>query len=116
MKEGRTAAYDRSNGESQPLVKDWSNYADGRVFSGAEAFKLGFVDEVGTFDEAVWRAQDLAGVDDANVIRYQHIPDISSLFRLFGKSETGAVQINLGLDLPELEPGRMYFLSPALLQ
>jgi protease-4 len=116
VKEGRTAAFENSDGNGRKLVENWADYADGRVFSGNEAYSLGFVDEVGTFDEAVQRAIDLAGVTNANVIRYQHIPDISSLFRLFGESESKAVHIDLGMNMPKLESGRMYFLSPALMR
>lgn len=116
VREGRSGAYERTGGEGRELVEDWIEYADGRVFSGSEAYKLGFVDEVGTFDDAVWTAMELGGVEEANVVRYQHIPDISSLFRLFGKAETPSLEINLGVEFPDLEPGRMYFLSPALLQ
>jgi protease-4 len=116
VREGRTAAYKSNEGLGQALVKDWVNYADGRVFSGTEAFRLGFVDEVGTLDDAVERAMTLANVSEANVVRYEHIPNFSSLFRLFGRSQTQSVRIDLGMEFPDLEPGRMYFLSPALLQ
>ncbi|MCU0770571.1 MAG: signal peptide peptidase SppA [Verrucomicrobia bacterium] len=116
VKEGRTAAYEHNDGEGRPLVEDWAQYADGRVLSGTEAYKLGFVDEIGTFDQAIDRALELGGVSSANVVRYQHIPDISSLFRLFGEARAQSVRIDLGLDLPKLEPGRMYFLSPDLMQ
>jgi protease-4 len=115
VKEGREAAFDRNEGEGKKLIDNWTEYADGRVFSGTEAYKLGFVDEVGTFDDAIGRAQEMAGVQDANVVRYEHIPDISSLFRLFGKSEAHSIHVDLGVEFPDLEPGRMYFLSPALL-
>jgi protease-4 len=116
VKEGRSTALESNGGEGQTLVDNWVEYADGRVFSGTEAYRLGFVDEVGTFDDAVQRTMDMAGVDNADVIRYQHIPDISSLFRLFGETEARSVKIDLGMEFPKLEPGRMYFLSPALLQ
>jgi len=116
VQEGRATAFENNDGDGQALVDDWARYADGRVFSGTEAYRLGFVDEVGTLDDALSRTLEMAGVEEANVIRYQHIPDISSLFRLFGQSENKSVQINLGVEFPDLEPGRMYFLSPALLQ
>lgn len=116
VQEGREDAYERSDGEGQALVDDWVDYADGRVFSGTEAYRLGFVDEVGTFDEAVSRAQEMAGVPQADLVRYQHIPDISSLFRLFGESESRSIRVDLGVEFPDLEPGRMYFLSPTLLR
>jgi protease-4 len=116
VEEGRTTAFTNSGGQGRPLAEDWAEYADGRVLSGSEAYKVGFVDEIGTFDDAIDRAIDKAGVADANVVRYEHIPNISSLLRLFGKSEAPSLKIDLGLELPKLEPGRMYFLSPELLQ
>ena len=97
-------------------MSDWVDYADGRVFSGSEAYELGFVDEVGTLDDAIERAQELAGVPYADVVRYEHIPDISSLFRLFGETQSRSIEVDLGVDFPDLEPGRMYFLSPVLLR
>jgi protease-4 len=114
--DGRENAFLRNNGEGQELASNWEDYADGRVFSGTEAFSHGFVDEVGTFDDAVMRAMEMAGVSNADIVRYEHIPDISSLFRLFGESQSRSIQVDLGVEFPDLEPGRMYFLSPALLR
>jgi len=37
-------------------------YADGRVFTGEQALKLGLVDTLGTFEDAVRIAADLAGI------------------------------------------------------
>lgn len=116
VKEGRDAAYEDSEGEGRPLVDNWVEYADGRVFSGTEAYELGFVDEVGTFDDAVKRAAERAGVRTVNVIRYEHIPSFTSLFRLFGETKAQSVKLDLGVEFPKLEPGRMYFLSPALME
>ncbi|MCU0788389.1 MAG: signal peptide peptidase SppA, partial [Verrucomicrobia bacterium] len=116
VQEGREYAYDNSDGQGRRLVEDWADYADGRVFSGTEAYKLGFVDEVGTFEDAVDRAIQLAGIPDANLVRYHHIPNISSLLRLLGESESKSVKLDLGMDMPKLESGRLYFLSPALMQ
>lgn len=38
------------------------NYADGRVFTGAKAVELGFADSVGTFEDAVAVASEMAGL------------------------------------------------------
>ena len=45
--------------------------ADGRVYSGQQALEVGLVDEVGTLDDAIRIAADLAEVDDPEV-RYLH--------------------------------------------
>jgi len=44
--------------------------ADGRIFSGAEAVKVGLVDEVGDLTEAFKVAKNLAGIKWADLILY----------------------------------------------
>jgi protease-4 len=96
------------------LVDNWEEYADGRILSGRQAHDYGFVDELGNFDTAVDRAKQLAEIPDANVIRYQRPFELGNLFRLFGKAESRSVKLELGLDLPHIEAGRLYFLSPTV--
>ena len=115
---GRAQANDKNKktkDKGRMLTPDWADYADGRVLSGTEAYKLGFVDELGDFEDAVKRAEQIAGISNANVVQYQQRYDISDLFRLFGKSDSKAVKIDLGMDLPKLQAGYMYFLSPTVL-
>jgi protease-4 len=113
--EGRKSAHE-SNKDGQALAADWADYADGRVLSGKEAFKLGFVDQLGTFDDAVGKAEVLGKVkDQANLIEYRQRNDLADLFGMFGQSESRAFKVDLGLDLPKLQAGRMYFLSPLFL-
>lgn len=117
VQDGRDLAHaqnkDNSTGDSgRPLNENWQDFADGRVLSGTEAYKLGFVDELGTFKDAVARAEKLAGISDANLIEYQQRYDLSDLFRMFGKSDSKGVKVDLGMDAPKLEAGRLYFLSP----
>ena len=45
--------------------------ADGRVYSGQQALEVGLVDEMGTLDDAVRVAAELAGIDDPEV-RHLH--------------------------------------------
>jgi hypothetical protein len=44
-------------------------------------------------------------------VKYQPPFAFGNLFRLLGKTETRAVKVDLGLDFPRLQAGRMYFLS-----
>jgi protease-4 len=73
--------------------------AEGRVWSGIEAIKIGLVDELGSLDNAIARAAELAEVADYGIICY---PDQKDFFtRLFAKfdSETraeNAMQQQLG--------------------
>jgi len=118
--EGRQLAHTRnqsnkSDASGRQLVNNWTNYADGRVFSGKEAFEYGFVDELGDWRVAVKRARSLAGIESADLITYQPPFDLGNLFRLLGQAETKAVKLDLGLDLPKLQSG-MYYVAPAFLR
>ena len=86
-RDGRKQAHEKNNKEGQALVNNWTNYADGRVLSGSEAFKYGFVDELGDFDKAVERAKKIARIPNANLIEYRERYDISDFSRMFGQSE-----------------------------
>jgi protease-4 len=114
---GRTAAHDKNKSyrpadQGRALVEDWEQYADGRVLSGSEAYKLGFVDQKGNFEDAVSRAKTIAGIGSANLVEFQQRFDISDLFRLFGQSESKVVKLDLGVEAPKLQAGQLYFLSP----
>lgn len=102
--------------KGRKLTDEWKNYADGRILSGSEAFKLGFVDELGDFDAAVDRTQRIAGTGKCKLVEYKVRRDLSDLFRLFGKAETGQVKLDLGFQPRRIEAGRLYFLAPTYLQ
>ena len=121
VRKGRAAAHtankkDGLEKESRELASDWESYADGRIFSGKEAHRLGFVDELGNFAVAVKRAEKLAGLTEANLVRYQQPFAFGNLLRFLGKSESHAVKVDLGFDFPRLQAGRMYFLSFSVVQ
>ena len=48
------------------------------MLSGTEAFNLGFVDELGNFQDAVKRAKLIAGIGNANLIQYQQRYDLAA--------------------------------------
>lgn len=43
-------------------------YADGRIFTGRQAYQLGLVDTLGSFEDAVKIAGDLVGIDEPELI------------------------------------------------
>ncbi len=98
--------------QGRALSPDWADYADGRVLSGTRAFELGFVDQLGNFEDAVKRAKRIAAISDANLVEYQQRYDISDLFRLFGQTKAGVLKVDLGMETPKLQAGQLYFLSP----
>jgi protease IV len=109
--DGRKAAHEKNKDKGRALAEDWVDYADGRILSGTEAYRLGFVDELGTFDDTVKRAKAIAGIGKANLIEYKQRYDFADFFRMFGQSESKAVKIDLGMDAPKLKAGQLYFLS-----
>jgi protease-4 len=112
---GREWAQQRNKNKGRALSENWVDYADGRILSGTEAFKLGFVDELGTFEDAVQQAKNFAGIHNANLIEYQQRYDLSDLFRLFGRTDSKVVKVDLGMEAPKLQAGQLYFLSPTFL-
>jgi protease-4 len=119
VKEGRGQANDKnkeSKDKGRPLSDDWQDYADGRVLSGTEALKLGFVDQLGGFADAVDQTKKIVGLSRANLVQYQQRYDLGDLFRIFGKSDAaGSIKVDLGLDAPKLQAGKLYFLAPTFL-
>lgn len=111
--DGRAKAASKNGGKGRALAGNWAELADGRVLTGKQAFENGFVDEMGNFETAVERARQLAGITgQARLIRYAEPFDLSDFFSLMGKSSGKSVKIDVGLDIPKLEAGRPYFLSP----
>jgi len=113
---GRQQSKAQNKDAGKALCDDWTDYADGRVLTGSEALKFGFVDELGNFEDAVKRAEKIAGVADANVVHYQQRYDLSDLFRLFGKSDAKVVKVDLGLEAPKIQTGRLYYLAPSFMR
>lgn len=97
------------------LSGNWQDYADGRLLSGKEAWKLGFVDELGDFATAFQRARKLAGLKEARLVQYMRPPSFSSMLGLFGKTEAGRVTLDLGVPFPKVRAG-LYYLAPSLVR
>ena len=109
--EGRKIAHDQNGKEGKPLSDNWADFADGRVVSGTQALNLGFVDELGDFNDAVSRAEKIAKIADANLVEYRERYDISDILSMFGQSSSAHdIKLDLGLDIPKLREGCMYFL------
>jgi len=116
VQNGREKAATRNKGTGKALVENWAEYADGRILTGKTAFDLGFVDKLGNFQTALDIARQIGGVSgQAHVVRYQEPFTLSRLFGMGMSSKvrkSDAVKIDLGLDLPKLQAGRLYFLAP----
>lgn len=109
--EGRKWAGELNEDDGRKLAADWENSADGRIVSGKQAFQIGLVDDLGDQEKAIDKALEIAGIPDANLVSYAQQFELGSLFKLFGQSESRALRIDLGFELPRLNAGRLYFLS-----
>ena len=111
VRTGRADAHEKNKSEGKTLAADWEDYADGRVLSGTQALTLGFVDQVGDFDDAVKRTKKITGIGEANLIEYRERYDLSNFLSLFGQSsQAHDIKLQLGADVPKLRAGLMYFL------
>ena len=109
--EGRSAAHELNKKEGRELAPNWLDFADGRVVSGKEALQHGFVDELGSFDDAVERAQKIAHIGDCNLVEYRERYDISDFLSMFGQSgQSHDIKLQLDTEAPKLRADLMYFL------
>ncbi|MDR0323193.1 MAG: signal peptide peptidase SppA [Treponema sp.] len=86
--------------------------AQGRIFSGTRALEAGLIDSVGSFSDALRKAQELAGIPEGKRVRYNEYPKLGFMDRLRNKipflsifsrgssSQDNAVEILAGLFLP----------------
>lgn len=87
--------------------------ADGRIYSGEQAKKLGLIDHFGDLEEATQYALALSGAEEARVVRYEEQLSLSSL--LFSMKQHWSNPDPLGLSriLDRLSTHRLlYQLNP----
>jgi protease IV len=99
--------------EGRDIPKDRvREIADGRVYSGLQAKKLGLIDSFGGLDEASAIAGNLAGTSDTTVVRYVQQPSFTDtlLARLaLEKPQAEQIMDAAGLNL---EPKPYYLYRP----
>ncbi|MFN0125065.1 MAG: signal peptide peptidase SppA, partial [Verrucomicrobiales bacterium] len=100
-----------------PVDELKNGLADGRVILGEAAVTSRLADEAGYIEAAYAAARNLAGVDDAEVVRYIRTPRLRDLLGLVGVasgaegSEALKVQVEVpGLADTLMRPGRCYYL------
>ncbi len=85
--------------------------ADGRIFSGKQAFELKLIDQIGTFKDAIQKAKNLASIPDAQVLDYVVPFSLSNLLGIFAESHAPKIQLELEPHLFKLQQGKLYYLS-----
>ena len=88
--------------------------ADGRIYSGRQAEKLGLVDKLGNLDTATEDARKLAKTKRAEVVRYVQTPGLlQSLQARLAPGEPEAVQVLKAAGL-DPSPGLKYIYRPGM--
>ncbi len=104
-------------GCARPLTEERIRaLADGRVYTGLEAHKLGLVDEVGYLEDAIRCAMDMACVKDAAVVAYDKCSGCRG--SIYSAAPRIPSEISVKLELPGLAgpagAGFMYLWEPGL--
>ncbi|WP_019277903.1 signal peptide peptidase SppA [Vibrio coralliilyticus] len=94
-------------------LKDMDNIAQGRVWTGQDAAKLGLVDKMGDFDDAVKMAAELAKVEDYNLY---WVEEPLSPAEQFIQDFMNQVKVNLGVDASTFLPAALQPVAAQVVQ
>ena len=100
-------------------MEQWAGVADQDVGESKNAFQsdaeVHFSGKT-TLDNGieVGAKIELEGEETAQLVRYAAPFDLSGLLRFFVKAEDPKLRVDIGVDVPRLDPGRPYFLSPVI--
>jgi protease-4 len=83
--------------------------ADGRIYTATQALSNGLVDEIGYLEDAQKAARKIAGVSDAEIIRYRRK---LSFMDIFSGDAEGKVNVNAGV---QVDAGRVLPTGPQFL-
>lgn len=72
--------------------------ADGRIYTGSQALENGLIDQIGYLDDAISAAKEMAGIDEASIIKYQKKFSVGSLFKVMASKLSTTPEITLKLD------------------
>ncbi len=61
-------------------IEEVRKLADGRIFTGSQAVEYGLVDQIGYIEDTISVAKEMAGLEEAKIIRYKRLFDLSELF------------------------------------
>ena len=107
---------DGRSDKNKKLTVDYiknSDIGDGRIFSGSQALKLGLIDQLGYFDDALNKTVSLAHLkkNDYQVISFHKQVSFSEILQKFAaQASTITVKIPAIAQLNMLDPGKLYYL------
>jgi protease-4 len=90
-------------GRSMPIEK-LRKLAGGRVYTGRQAKENGLIDQLGTLEDAVAEAKQLAGIDKDEEVKLKVLPEPTNFFEaLFGNMDSEK-EVRLGQGVESLAP------------
>ena len=85
-------------------VENVDNIAQGRVWTGAEALKIGLVDQIGTLEDAInHAAQSIEGVTSLQDVQIEAFPKPLTTLELLLESINGPTEVFAGTPLENVE-------------
>ncbi len=70
-------------------IEETVKIADGRIYTANQALELGLIDEISTFEDAIYTMQEENGLGDIDMVDFAPMIELSLLDLLYGKSEQG---------------------------
>ncbi len=96
-----------ATGRNMP-VDEVKKLADGRIYTAQQALDGGLVDQLGYFSDAIAQAKELAGLDEARVVRYKKKWGLEDLFKIAqGITPPGVRRF---LEWPVMDSPRLMYL------
>ena len=92
-----------------------AEFGDGRILTGADALRLGLVDQLGYFEDAVEKAKELAKRPLAKVVRYRRPLRLTDFLLGLRAQSAGGLRSLLPAEVAAIQAGRLYFLMPSAL-
>ncbi len=92
---------------------DWSMVTDGRVFTGKDAVRLGLIDQLGSLDDAIAKAKQMAGIKLAKIVMYTHQDSVKGSAYATAPNPTRDINmLNINIDsstiIPSTHPEFLY--------
>jgi protease-4 len=102
------------SGRSKLSAEQIRELADGRIFSATQALERGLVDEIGSLDDSLRRARELAGLRSARVVTYHRPREYANNYYTRSPRQRDAL-LDLWPDaLPVQGPAFLYLWAPGL--
>lgn len=99
-----------------PIETLKNGIADGRIFNGGSAQKVGLVDELGYINDAIDKLKELTELESARVITYTQDPGIGDFLSILGVKATQESTIKVdwgqGQFTQNLKPFVPYMVLP----